>query len=70
MSQSKCYFGIHLDTPCHKLEFCRTAAIINLSDLEKDTQETLLWRAGLLNHGGEHLTICYHHQKVFGNVFE
>ena len=70
MSQSKCYFGVQLNTQCHKLEFCRTTGIVNLTNTEKVIQETFLWRAGLLIHEGEQLTICIHRENVFGSVFE
>ena len=69
MSEPQCYFGVQLDTQCHKLEFCRTTGTVKLTDLEEDIQEILLWRAELLGHEGE-LTICFHHQQLFGNVFE
>ena len=69
MSEPQCYFGVQLDTQCHKLEFCQTTGTVKLTDLEEDIQEILLWRAGLLGHEGE-LTICFHHQQLFGKVFE
>ena len=69
MSEPQCYFGVQLDTQCHKLAFCRTTGTVKLTDLEEDIQEILLWRAGVLGHEGE-LTICFHHQQLFGNVFE
>ena len=69
MSEPQCYFGVQLDTQCHKLEFCWTTGTVKLTDLEEDIQEILLWRAELLGHEGE-LTICFHHQQLFGNVFE
>ena len=40
-----------------------------MTDLEQDFPEILLWRAGLLGHERE-LTICFHRQQLFGNVFE
>ena len=40
-----------------------------MTDLEEDIQKILLWRAGLLGHEGEP-TSCFHHQQLFGNVFE
>ena len=40
-----------------------------MTDLEEDIQEILLWRAGLSGHEGE-LTICFHHQQLFGQVFQ
>ena len=58
MSEPQCYFGVQLDTQCHKLEFCRTTGTVKLTDLEEDIQEKLVWRAGLLGHEGE-LTICF-----------
>ena len=69
MYEPQCYFGAQLDTQCHKLEFCRITGTITLADLEEDIQEILLWRAGLLGHDRE-LTICFHHQQLFGNMFE
>ena len=69
MSEPQCYFGVQLDTQCHKLAFCRTTGTVKLTDLEEDIQEILLWRAELLGHEGE-LTICFHHQQLFGNVYE
>ena len=69
MSEPHCYFGVQLDTQCHKLEFCQTTVTVKLTDLKEDIQEILLWRAGLLGHEGE-LTICFHHKQLFGNVFE
>ena len=68
MSEPQCYFGVQLDTQCHKLAFCRTTGTVKLTDLEEDIQEILLWRAGLLGHEGK-LTICFHRQQLFGNAF-
>ena len=67
MSEPQCYFGVQLDIQHHKLEICRTTGTVKLADLEED-REILLWRAGLLGHEVE-LTICFHHQQLFGNVF-
>ena len=50
-------------------EFCRTTGKVKLTDLEEDIQEILLWRARLLGHEGK-LKIYFHHQQLFGNVFE
>ena len=69
MSEPQCYFGVQLDSKCHKLEFCRTTGTVKLTDLDEDIQEILLWRAGLLGYKGELIT-CFHHQQLFGNVFE
>ena len=39
-------------------------------DYHEDTQTVYLWRAGLLEHHGEKMTICLDHEQVLGNVFE
>ena len=49
MSEAQCYFGVQLNTQCHKLEFSRTTWTVKLTDLE-DIQEILVWRAGLANN--------------------
>ena len=54
MSEPQCYFGVQLDTQCYKLEFWQTTGTVKLT--------------GLFGHEGE-LTICFHHQQLFGNVF-
>lgn len=64
-----CYFGNELEKECHKSDFCRSVGTVNLSTFSEEEAETLLWRAGLLNHTGE-ISICNHHKEVFGNVFE
>ena len=73
MSEPQCYFGVQLDT-MPQVRVCWTSGTVKLTDLEEDIQEILLWRVrsvrtGLLGHEGE-LTICFHHQQFFGNVFE
>ena len=55
MSEPQCYFGVQLDTQCYKLEFWQTTGTVKLT--------------GLFGHEGE-LTICFHHQQLFGNVYE
>ena len=67
MSEPQCYFGVQLDT-MPQVRVCWTSGTVKLTDLEEDIQEILLWRAELLGHEGE-LTICFHHQQLFGNVF-
>ena len=69
MPEPQHYFGVQLDNQCYKLEFCQTTGTVMLTDLEEDIQEILLWRAGLLGHEGD-VTICFHHQQLFGNVFD
>lgn len=70
MTDEACSVGVELNLECHKLDYDRSKGIENLSDLNKDVVETLLWRAGLKEHKGELSTICFHHKKYFGNVFE
>ena len=48
---------------------CWTSGTVKLTDLEEDIQEILLWRARLSGHEGE-LTICFHHQQLFEQVFQ
>ena len=59
MSEPQCYLGVQLDTQRHKLRFCWSTGTVKLTELEKDIQEILLWRAGLWGH-----------QELFRNVFE
>ena len=65
-----CGFGELLKTSCHKLHYKRSCGLKQLVDYGEDTQTIYLWRAGLLEHHGENMTICLHHEQVFGNVFE
>ena len=65
-----CSFGELLKTSCHKLNYTRSSGLKQLASFDKDTQTVYLWRAGLLEHHGENMTICFHHEQIFGNVFE
>ena len=65
-----CSFGELLKTSCHKLNYTRSSGLKQLACFDKDTQTVYLWRAGLLEHHGENMTICFHHEQIFGNVFE
>ena len=40
-----------------------------MTELEEGIQQLLLWRAGILGHE-EELTLCFHHQQLFGNLFD
>jgi hypothetical protein len=42
----------------------------NLSDYSEDVQETLLMRARIAHQDKTNMTICIHHSKMFGLVFE
>ena len=64
-----CDFGKLLKMPCDKLDFCIIVGIKKLTELTKDEQQILLWRSDLLSQSRE-LTICFHHEHVFGNIFE
>ena len=59
-----------LKTPCHKHDFCRSTGLKELAEFTEDAQNTYLWRAGLLDHQPKAKTICFHHEQLFGNVFE
>ena len=65
-----CSFGELLKTSCHELNYTRSCGLKQLACFDKDTQTVYLWRAGLLEHHGENMTICFHHEQMFGNVFE
>ena len=59
-----------MKTSCHKLYYTRSCELKQLVDYGEDTQTVYLWRAGLLEHHGENMIICLHHEQVLGNVFE
>ena len=63
-------FGESLKTSCHKLHYTGSCGFKQLVDYSKDTQTAYFWRVGLLEHHGENITICLHHEQVLGNVFE
>ena len=72
-----CSFEELLKTSCHDLHYTRSCSLKQLVDYGEDTQTVYLWRAGLLEHHGENMTICLHHgqvldvfHNVFDNVFE
>ena len=68
----KCDFGKLLNTSCNKDYYTRRVCVEKLINLSEETQDILLWRAGLkdTNNSREELTVCLHHKKVFGEVFE
>ena len=65
-----CNFNKLLKTSCHKHHYTRSCGLKQLADYGEDTQTVYLWRAGLLEHHGENITICLHHEQVLGNVFQ
>ena len=64
-----CDFGRILKNECNLTHFSRTIGIRNLAELEEEG-EIYLWRAGLLEERNNVLSICNHHEQVFGKVFE
>ena len=67
---SKCSFGELLQTPCNELHFSRSVGLKDVGQLDSDSRDVLLWRAGLREHENLVKTICFHHEQFFGNVFE
>ena len=69
--EEECDFGKLLKQPCNKTHYTRKSGVKKLNALGEDAQKTLLWRAGLTDTANkDDLTICLHHEKVFGEVFE
>ena len=52
-----CSFGELLKTSCHELHYTRSCKLKQLVDYGEDTQTVYLWRAVLLEHHGENMTI-------------
>ena len=48
----------------------RSCGLKQLVDYGEDTRTVHLSRAGLLEHDGENMNICLHHEQVLDNVFE
>ena len=68
---NKCDFGEAIGDECHKLSYTRIQNMENLRDYSEDVQETLLMRAGIQHQQDKaNMTICTHHSKKFGRVFE
>ena len=68
---NKCDFGEAFGDECHKLSHARIQGLGNVSAYSDDKQETLLMRAGIACDGDKtDMTICIHHGKKFGRVFE
>ena len=63
-------FGKLLNTPCDKLLYARQTGRKNIKDLDDDFQCILLWRARLLEEKDNVFMICFHHEQLFGKVFE
>ena len=70
ISDDICDFGRILKTECNLKHFSRTTGLKSLNQLEGDLPEIYLWRAGLSEERNNVLTICNHHEQVFGKVFE
>ena len=68
---NKCDFGEAIGDECHKLSYTSIQNMENLRDYSEDVQETLLMRAGIQHQPDKaNMTICTHHSKKFGRVFE
>ena len=68
---NKCDYGEAIGDECHKLSYTRIQNMENLRDYSEDVQETLLMRAGIQHQPDKaNMTICTHHSKKFGRVFE
>ena len=72
MSQ-RCFIGKHLDIECDKLSFAPKQYFIKFNQLEKESQEVILWRCGLMHLSMEDETsICNNHfylyEKKYSNL--
>ena len=65
-----CDFGKLLNTHCDKLLYARQTERKNIEELDENLQCNLLWRARLLEEKENVFTICFHHEQLFGKVFE
>ena len=66
-----CGFGNILNDECHKICFVQKQGLKKFCNLEKDFQDTYIWRSGLLKTTSykEIKTICYHYEQVLGPIF-
>ena len=65
-----CDFGKLLNTPCNKLLSARQTGRKNIKGLDDNLQCILLWRARLLEEKDNVFMICFHHEQLFGKLFE
>ena len=56
--------------PCDKLLYARQTGGKNIKELDDNLQCILLWRARLWEEKDSVFTICFHHEQLFGKVFE
>ena len=63
-------FGKLLNTPYDKLFYARQTVGKNIKKLDDDLQCILLWTARLLEERDKVFMVCFHHEQVFGKVFE
>ncbi len=70
--EDKCSVGEALESVCHQHTFTRNYGIKFLSSLSAGEREKILWRCHLKNHvfAVDNPTICFHHELVYGRVFE
>ena len=62
-----CDFGVLLEDAniCDNIN-----DLLSLNDLEQDTKEVLVWRAGLLENIDKCINICLTHHNHFGSNFK
>ena len=67
-----CDIGKTIDDACHKTHHTRNRHLKLLSELDINTQNVLLWRAGLKNEllNAASTKVCFHHELKFGSSFE
>ena len=65
-----CDFEKLLNIPCDKLLNARQTGRKNIKELDDDLQCILFWRARLLEKKDNVFTICFHHEQLFGKIFE
>ena len=67
----QCSIGDVLKDECNQKTYTRKIGFKQFGALAKDEQEKILWRCGLLDtFSVENVTICIHHEMVYGRVFE
>ena len=60
-----CSFGLSLNQECHK--YYSEISYVDLAEISDDEQETLKWRAGIVDT--KPATLCDYHHKKFGERF-
>ena len=63
-------FERNMKIKCYLLCFTRNYGVKHLVDFEGEKADTYLWRAGFLNVKEKRMTIYYHLEQLFSNIFE